>query len=239
MCRMFATASMFSTELGNFMDFRKLAVKGVALKDTSGAHEDGWGVAGYLGKWTVHFGRSAGSCMTEENDYKHAVEKAINADSRIIVAHLRQASEGTMRVENSHPFIHGDWIFCHNGTVQNSEKLMLTRFEYEGTTDSERLFKFIKSRLEYRRVQDYSSAIKMAVEEVKALCGSTSLTFVMANKSFLIGYREYSKDESYYTLYYSAGKKDFMFCSEPMPGREWKAMSNSEIIIIDKYGNSR
>ena len=56
------------------------------------------------------------------------------------IAHLRAASHGDNRKENTHPFVVNDWAFIHNGvwTEHNLVRLALSRqVKFEGETDSE------------------------------------------------------------------------------------------------------
>lgn len=237
MCRMFAVASKEKVNTAYLASFQRLAVESNVKGPLSDTHEDGWGIAGYLGNWTTHFGRSAGSAVADVDEYCAASEKAVNSGSKIIVSHLRQASEGNLSLVNAHPFIHYDWIFCHNGTVNNSERLLLANYKYEGTTDSERVFKYIIDRLYRRKLRDFRAIILDTVAEIKAHCPATSLTFILANRSYLIGFRDYSVDAHYYTLNYSYVFSSFMFCSEALAGRDWISMKNGELIIVEKTGS--
>ena len=62
------------------------------------------------------------------------------SDSWTLV-HLRQTSVGEPHRENSHPFIAGDWAFCHNGTwlSYRPAKALLKKMGHKflGSTDSE------------------------------------------------------------------------------------------------------
>jgi glutamine amidotransferase len=217
--------------------FQRLACEGNSLHDMKEGHLDGWGIAGYLGKWTVHFGRSSGSAVTEAVAFEKAAGKAVTANSKIVIAHMRSASEGVVELENSHPFICGDWIFCHNGTIEGYKKLELAKYTYDGGTDSERFFKYLIDSLGNKPVKDYPELIRISVSRIKDVCKSTSLSFLLANDRYLIGYRDFSEDEDYYTLYYSYSEKHSLsFCSEPIPGFDWEPLSNGQLIIADKEG---
>jgi GTP-binding protein HflX len=80
-------------------------------------------------------------------------------------------------------------------SVQNKarQKLLVPGAAYEGTTDSERFFRFLVHRLERRSVKDYPELVRLAVDEVKARCSYTSLTFLLSNGNYLIGYRDCAK----------------------------------------------
>jgi glutamine amidotransferase len=220
-----------------FAEFQKLALHGKFLASMGEHHQDGWGIAGYFGNWATHFGRSEKGAVEDSLNFTAATRKALLSRSRIIIAHLRKASEGSRVLENAHPFIYNDWIFCHNGTVRDSEQLVLNNRYYEGATDSERLFKFILNKIEHRSVKDYPWVIKETLAEIKERCASTSLTFLLSNHNYLVGYRDYTEEGNYYSLYYSnANNLSFLFCSEKLPGYDWNEMQNGELVIVDKIG---
>ena len=70
-----------------------------------------------------------------------------------MLAHVRRATVGEPKIENSHPFVDGAWAFIHNGTVPNFNQLrprlvaLLSeprRKEIRGDTDSEHVFHYLR-----------------------------------------------------------------------------------------------
>ena len=70
--------------------------------------------------------------------------------AKIFMAHIRAATTGTIQRSNSHPFKFKNWLFQHNGFVNNFEEIrrdllnILSDDIYKsvkGTTDSEVIFK--------------------------------------------------------------------------------------------------
>lgn len=74
--------------------------------------------------------------------------------SEVFIVHVRAATVGEPTVENSHPFLADalgrDWVFAHNGTVRDLERLNTGRYTPLGTTDSELAFHHLLTRLELR-----------------------------------------------------------------------------------------
>ena len=74
--------------------------------------------------------------------------------SEVFIVHVRAATVGEPTVENSHPFqaeaLGRDWVFAHNGTVRDLERLNTGRYTALGTTDSELAFHHLLTRLELR-----------------------------------------------------------------------------------------
>jgi glutamine amidotransferase len=74
----------------------------------------------------------------------------------ILLAHVRAATVGSMRTENTHPFRYRQWLFAHTGTVEAfttlrgrlSESLpQFLQRDVRGETDSELLFHLFLSFL--------------------------------------------------------------------------------------------
>src|SRR5206468_12032321 len=79
--------------------------------------------------------------------------------ARTVVAHVRKASVGAIAMQNTHPFQRGPWLFAHNGTLPDWEKVRepleelidpSLRSELRGETDSERCFLLFLTRLRHR-----------------------------------------------------------------------------------------
>lgn len=116
------------------------------------AHPDGWGIGWYENGTprVVRSTRPAG----EDPDF---AVTAAQAHSTTILAHVRQASVGSLSLANTHPFVWGRWMFAHNGTVARFDEVaprMLDelparlRDARQGSTDSELIFLWCLARLE-------------------------------------------------------------------------------------------
>lgn len=106
----------------------------------TGPHADGWGLAFFEGRAARVFldpGACARSPLAEF--FRQTPIKTLQA-----VAHIRKKTRGRVRLANTHPFqreLWGrHWVFAHNGTVRDAERLKLGRFHPVGSTDSERAF---------------------------------------------------------------------------------------------------
>jgi glutamine amidotransferase len=115
-------------------------------------HEDGWGV-GYYKESAPERVRSTRSAALDPL-YR---ERAKSLQARTVVAHVRQASMGEVAERNCHPFVHGRWMFAHNGTVvdfpaiREEVRALLPGHLIQciqGDTDSEHAFFLILARLE-------------------------------------------------------------------------------------------
>jgi glutamine amidotransferase len=137
-------------------------------------HENGWGI-GYFEKEVPCRIRSVRAAVADPR----FLELATTLASPTILAHVRQASSGSVAERNSHPFLFGRWLFAHNGTLygfrEESKPLLqliaphlLSRIE--GDTDSEHAFALLLTLLE-RRVG--SLEIPIPVETVGAVLRET------------------------------------------------------------------
>jgi predicted glutamine amidotransferase len=76
-------------------------------------------------------------------------ELAAHIESPLFLAHVRATSGGAIQETNCHPFKHGDWLFVHNGLVNEFDTLrrdLMLAIDpslfagIQGSTDSEVLF---------------------------------------------------------------------------------------------------
>lgn len=111
-------------------------------------NREGWGIAWW------HEGHAE---IRKEAKPAHESELAARlADehpaSDLFIVHVRAATVGELTDANAHPWraeaLGREWVFAHNGTVQELGRLDTGRFVQEGETDSERAFHHLLTRLE-------------------------------------------------------------------------------------------
>jgi len=144
-----------------------------ALRFQSHKHPHGWGIAWWVGR-QVWVRRGLLPAHADEG----FVAAAQEACSRVVLAHIRDASVGPVVEENTHPFVHGRWVFAHNGTVARFKASDRVRAAIEaeidreyrdalrGETDSERCFYLVLTRLSARTRLDRATLVE--VEEAVA-----------------------------------------------------------------------
>jgi predicted glutamine amidotransferase len=132
--------------IGNRPDLgpRILAAESDALRARSKGSPLGWGIGFY----------QAGEVLMRRRPIDERPEidiAAWSADVRadLVVGHVRSATVGALRTENTHPFRYRQWLFAQTGTVtlfdQVRERLLASVPEFlragiRGDTDSELLF---------------------------------------------------------------------------------------------------
>lgn len=113
-------------------------------------HRDGWGIAFFEGKGVRVFldPRPSVESPVAELVRRYPI-RSLN-----VIAHIRKATQGDIRLDNTHPFqreLWGRyWIFAHNGNLLDYAPTLDGRFQPVGTTDSERAFCHIMQTLAQR-----------------------------------------------------------------------------------------
>ncbi len=219
---------------------------------------DGWGVA-WLdknGEWRLF----KETLPLAESDRVHEViGKAVRG--RIIVAHVRLATTGELREENTHPWVYRGWVFAHNGVVDRRRLLSLIDRRYqdfEGDTDSEALFHLVVQEVEAQG--DPVEGIKSAVEKIlEAGVDFSSLNFIASDGRRLYALRYATTNLEYYTLYYlrrpnlnrplehrsketrilikmklAMGERAVLVASEPLTrDEEWILLDNQSLLVVE------
>ncbi len=128
-----------------------LAEEKLAVGETPSEAADAWGIGFYQGGEVLHKKRPhCGGDRVRWSD----IAGNVRTDAAII--HLRSATVGDYRAENTHPFRMRQWLFAHVGTVAGFDALKdalldpmpdFLRRNVRGTTDSEVVFHAILSFL--------------------------------------------------------------------------------------------
>ena len=110
-------------------------------------HRDGWGIAFFEGlgcRTFIDVQPSIASPIAE-------LIKNYPIHSTNVIAHIRKATQGEIKLENCHPFrreLWGKyWVFAHNGNLENFSPPAGDFYQPVGETDSERAFCLILNTL--------------------------------------------------------------------------------------------
>ena len=113
-------------------------------------HSDGWGIAFFEGKGTRVFLDPQPSCTSPVA----ALVRSYPIHSKNVIAHIRKATQGSIGLENTHPFMRElwgrYWIFAHNGNLLNFKPELDGSFVPVGLTDSELAFCWMLQQLRQR-----------------------------------------------------------------------------------------
>jgi predicted glutamine amidotransferase len=111
-------------------------------------HTDGWGICFFEGKGVRQFLDPNASAHSPVADFI----RSYPIKSKNVIAHIRKATQGETKLENTHPFVRelwGQyWSFAHNGDLKNFDPKFTKNVRPVGNTDSEKAFCFIIQELE-------------------------------------------------------------------------------------------
>ena len=110
-------------------------------------HVDGWGIAFYEATGCRMFHDDQPACDSPLAKFlrEHPVK------SRIVLAHLRKATQGPVTLANCHPFqrewLGQPWVFATNGDLRNFHPQLRGPYLPVGQTDSEQAFCWLMQEL--------------------------------------------------------------------------------------------
>ena len=113
-------------------------------------HSDGWGIAFFEGRGHRLFLDPQPSCTSPVAE----LVRQYPIRSKNVIAHIRKATQGSVGLENTHPFVRElwgrYWIFAHNGNLLDFQPALDGSFVPVGLTDSERAFCWLLQQLRQR-----------------------------------------------------------------------------------------
>ncbi|MCO4756334.1 MAG: class II glutamine amidotransferase [Bacteriovoracaceae bacterium] len=177
MCRLFGFRSVINSQVHS-----SLLHAENALHSQSKRHPDGWGIAYYLER-VPHLVKSSDTALDD-----HLFKRVSGVvSSHTVMAHIRKATQGEHTILNSHPFQYGNWIFAHNGNINNLERHRAELLELItpslrkfilGNTDSEIIFYILLSEIE----KTYAlNKLDVPVEQLKIVIQNAlrKITFII------------------------------------------------------------
>jgi glutamine amidotransferase len=187
---------------------------------------DGFGV-GWYGK-----GEQPGlfhSIRPAWNDF-NLRDLALNIESPLFMAHVRATSMATIQETNCHPFRYKNWLFLHNGQIEEIQKfrkelLLAVADEYFenilGSTDSELMFHLA---LTFGLEKDVPLAIARmtgfveSIAKKQGVAESVWMTLGISDGKTLWGFR-YGSDGDGPSLYYSPDTEELIRVNPLVKGR--------------------
>jgi len=215
-------------------------------------HGDGWGMAWYEGDEPVV--RKSPVRADSEPEYEKLAREPL-ADLGLV--HLRWATPGLgVNERNSHPFRYGQYVFAHNGAIHPQDRLSeMLPADWErrlgGTTDSERYFLHIMSRLASHG-GDMVAAIADAVTDIEARFQPNSLNALLLSPGELYAISWYHRDRvpeaklracghdqpdeiaAYFDLAYRATAESVVVASSGWPQPGWTPLPNRHVLVADR-----
>lgn len=254
MCRLFAySGTPTEKETTSFLKkFQKLSRVGHVpkIKNISQGHTEGWGILAYSNGHIVYEKKRKGTAYSDA-EYAPSIKNLSKRSPHLIIAHLRKITNGTVTSRNNHPFVHGNYSFAHNGSVDTTERIPLKGYFKDGVrgnTDTERIFAYLLQTL-YEKNKKVTPAIlrsslKTVLRYIRKNHDYTCINCQLSDGRYVWAVRDYNssnalvkshKLKNYFSLFYGKGKKSFALCSEKisLPGIRWHAFKNRECIEFD------
>ena len=260
MCRLYAVRANEPTRVECSLVHAQNALMQQSQGDAEGLeHSHGWGVADY----------SDTLPMIEKQTWaawhgEHFRKTAARVYAHTVVAHVRQATIGATAMENTHPFHHGRWVFAHNGTVPNFDRVRdsmieeidpLLRNDIRGVTDSEHIFYYILSLHARHPERPLAETVGRALRRIIQWAEATGadepagLNIVLTDGERLVGSRFnrtlWHLVRNEVTICGICGKKHVQheagqdyraveIASEPISGENWQPFANGVVYSIDQ-----
>ena len=195
-------------------------------------------------------------CRADESP---RLPKLASGRSKLWIGHVRQSSRGKNSIQNCHPFCCDEWMFAHNGTVEEHKNLQKRldsdrRARIEGETDSEVYFHWLLQNIQIEG--HVAAGVRRAVSEIPDY---SSLNFVLTDGDSLFAYRNPSTRVNDYSLHYLErapgqpgpdrlksdefgllmkskalrNERALLVCSEPLTTEAWKPIPLEHLLAVD------
>ena len=178
MCRLYGFRANEPTKVECSLVHAQNALMAQSRLDREGlTHGHGWGVAEHPDG--VPFVEKQAWAAYHGEQFK---KTAARVYSKTVIAHVRRATVGPPGLENTHPFVHGVWLFAHNGTVPEFDRVRdrlieatdpLHRSEIRGATDSEHVFRYLMGLWQEDPGRPLLDTLRTGLERVIAWCRET------------------------------------------------------------------
>lgn len=211
-----------------------------ALESTGSTNGDGFGLGWYGEHDEPGLYREVRPAWSDEN-LRHLCR---HIRSHLFFAHVRASTGTSITRPNCHPFIHGRWMFMHNGQIgdwaliRRKVEMLIPDAFYSaraGTTDSEAVFLAI---LGAGAADDPVGATLRTLATLAALVTESGtdeplrFTSALSNGRDLYAFR-YANTEDANTLYYRESRDSVVVVSEPLDTERdfWKPVPPGHVIL--------
>jgi len=154
-------------------------------------HADGWGIAFFEGRGVRVFLDPQPSCRSPIAE----LVRRYPIRSMNVIAHIRKATQGTVALENTHPFMRElwgrYWLFAHNGNLSDFAPPLDGSVAPVGNTDSERAFCWLLQRLRARfgdRAPARDPLFEAIAEYAREVGGRGEFNFLLSNGDWLVAH---------------------------------------------------
>lgn len=132
----------------------------VAFRRRARYNPHGWGIAFYPNPDSFAAFILKEAIPGHKSELAAFLSRYPNIRSRIFICHVRRATRGGPSYRNTHPFARElfgrEYVFAHNGTVNEGRIPQPSRFKPMGNSDSERIFCYLLDRIYERGIRSWS-----------------------------------------------------------------------------------
>lgn len=202
---------------------------------------DGFGVGWYGERETPGLYREVLPAWNDPNlsNLAHQIRSAL------FFAHVRASTGTAISRQNCHPFVHGRWMFMHNGQIggyRHLRRVLENRISDEsftarqGTTDSEILFCLLLDHgLAVNPLQAFRDTIALVESEMTGRTREAfRMTAALSDGRTVYAVR-YASDGRAPTLYYTERDGNLIAVSEPLDSVEggWHAVPAGHVLMAE------
>jgi glutamine amidotransferase len=193
------------------------------IRSQDGHDDSGWGMAAYK-----HAEGEEPICARFPADPR-ADEDAVGTRARLHNVHVRRATVGDLKPENTHPFCLGPYSFSHNGTIRNINRYADPNVERPaGDTDSELLFRLVMHHLD---LSDPTDGLRYAVQAIIERFPFSSLSFLFSDGEHLYAYRL-----GHCELHWISRPGQLLVASERLTEDEtWHSVKQDVLLVLDPH----
>ena len=227
-----------------------LVRQSIGAKEALGATQgDGFGLGWYDRQLEPGLYREVRPAWSDEN-LRHLCR---HISAHLFFAHVRAATSTPTTRPNCHPFIHGRFMFMHNGglgdwdLIRRKVEALIPDAYYRsriGTTDSEAAFLAI---LGEGAEHDPLGALMRTVASIAGMIRASGapnafrFTSALTDGESLYAVRYAMPREAANTLYFREDEGDLVIASEPLDaeGSGWNEVPANHVLIARKHEEAR
>jgi glutamine amidotransferase len=266
MCRLFATMANHPIDSHPLLSGAPQSLFKQSHVDKKRPQGDGWGV-GWFERGRPHVFKSAKAMYRDKKNIAIAEKRA---NGKVVIGHVRWASnplklkrDELIGPTHTQPFVHGPWLFAHNGTLfipkEVAAQLGPWKKYVKGKNDSEVLFYWL---LKHVAPEPTPANVRWAIRGLHRIWESCKksypihpypfhgLNWVLTNGRTLVAlcYADprgfgrskalCNKKECYYQLRKRVSSNYVWVASEPLdlePG--WQTFRHGELLMATRHGS--
>ena len=219
MCELFGFTCSKTTDVRDYLD---------TFFKHSEMHPHGWGVM-YEKGCRKYFKEPVKASASEK---LKEVKNDIPAQKNML-AHIRYATVGSVKIENCHPFAKEDvsgreWTMIHNGTIYSGRNTYRYYKKQDGDTDSERLFlSFIDTMndaLDHSRLTE-KDRFRVVNDFITTNAPRNKLNLMFYDGELMYVHKNFKN-----TLYFKRVEGGIVISTQPLDEGEWVPFPMAQVI---------